>query len=332
MRGLCALGIMIYHYLTWTLGVYPSETFMGRLGVYGVSMFYVLSGLALYFVYYDKLEITKKGIATFFKKRILRIFPLLWLVTIIEIILAKGKVADFNNLLLNLSGLFSFIKPDAYIAKGVWSIGNELVFYSLFPFFVFFSRSFKSLMILLTLIIFGLYLYFAFIKIDDHSTFLEQWKNYINPLNQAFLFLGGFFIGLFLHNCKINNSIATMLLLAGLGLFMFFPVKGDTIHLITGVNRLVFTTCCFLICVSFYKMSFVLPKIIHKPLIFLGEISYSLYLLHGIVYAVFTILKKYFFPLPGFAQPILSAISSLLISYFVYHFFEKYFIKAGKAR
>jgi peptidoglycan/LPS O-acetylase OafA/YrhL len=334
LRGLAAFGIMIYHYLSWTLGKFSADTFMGRLGIYGVSIFYVLSGLTLYYVYYDKMKPSKEDIVSFFKKRIFRIFPLLWLVTIVAIILSK-KSPDFYSLFLNLSGLFGFIKWDTYFSVGVWSIGNELVFYAFFPFFILFSKSYKPLMALLAITILGLYLYFAFNKLNQDLTLSEQWRNYVNPLNQVFLFLGGFLIGRFLHNVKIKNSIIITLLLLGLSLFIFYPVTGDTINLVTGVNRLIFTACCFLICISFYKMTFTLPKFIHKPLTLLGEASYSVYLLHPIVYSVtgiaLTISSKYLFHFPESVRRIISVISTLIISYFVYQRFEKHFMKLGMA-
>ena len=79
LRGLAAFGIMIYHYLSWTLGKFTADTFMGRLGIYGVSIFYILSGLTLFCVYNDKMTLSKKDVATFFKKRVFSIFPLLWI-------------------------------------------------------------------------------------------------------------------------------------------------------------------------------------------------------------------------------------------------------------
>jgi peptidoglycan/LPS O-acetylase OafA/YrhL len=108
---------------------------MGRLGIYGVSIFYVLSGLTLYYVYYEKIKPSKEDIISFFKKRVFRIFPLLWLVTIIAILLSR-KMPGFTNLFLNLSGLFGFLRWDKYLSPGVRSIGNELVFYIFFPFFI----------------------------------------------------------------------------------------------------------------------------------------------------------------------------------------------------
>ncbi len=332
LRGLAAFGIMIYHYLSWTLGKFSSDTFMGRLGIYGVSIFYVLSGLTLYYVYYDKMKPSKDDILSFFKKRIFRIFPLLWLVTIVSIILSR-TMPDFTDLFLNLSGLFGFIKWDKYFSAGVWSIGNELVFYIFLPFFILFIKKFKPLMILLAIAILGLYLYFAFVKLNPNLTLSEQWKDYVNPLNQVFLFLSGFLIGFFLHNIKIKNSIIISFLLFGIVLFTFYPTTGDTINIVTGINRLVFTSCCFIICICFYKLIFKFPEFIHKPLTLLGEASYSVYLLHPIVWTLTGIasgiFRRHFFYIPESVSLILSVVLTLIISYYVYQYFEKYFMKLG---
>jgi exopolysaccharide production protein ExoZ len=333
LRGLAAFGIMIYHYLSWTLGKFSADTFMGRLGIYGVSIFYVLSGLTLYYVYYDKMKPSKEDIVSFFKKRIFRIFPLLWLVTIIAVILTR-KSPDFYNLFLNLTGLFGFIKWDTYFSAGVWSIGNELVFYVFFPFFILFIKKLKPLMLVLTFVLLGLYLYFAFVKLNPDLTLSEQWKNYVNPLNQVFLFLGGFLIGFFFHNTKIKNSIIFPLIIFSFVAFTFYPASGDTINIVTGTNRLVFTFCCFLICFCFYKLTFKFPEFIHKPLTILGEASYSVYLLHPIVWT-FTgvatgLFSKYIFYFPVSARLILSVLLTLIISFYVYQYFEKYFMKIGR--
>lgn len=308
---------------------------MGRVGVYGVSIFYVLSGLTLYHVYFNKMTPTKADLISFFKKRIFRIFPLLWLVTILAIILSK-KLPDFTDLFLNLSGLFGFLQWDKYFSTGGWSIGNELVFYVFFPFFIVLIKRFKPLMILLCLTILGLYLYFAFVKLSPNIPLNEQWKDYVNPLNQVFLFLGGFLIGYFLNNIKIKHLITISLLILAIAVFIFYPSTGDTIRLVTGTNRLVFTACCFVICSCFYKLTVEAPTFIHKPLSLLGEASYSVYLLHPIVWSLTglatKLCSKYIMPVPLLAQLIISILITLVISYFVFQRFEKYFMKFGQRK
>ncbi|WP_367892016.1 acyltransferase family protein, partial [Rodentibacter pneumotropicus] len=48
LRGLCSFSIMIYHYMLWTGYKVDANDFISRMGIYGVSIFYILSGLTLY--------------------------------------------------------------------------------------------------------------------------------------------------------------------------------------------------------------------------------------------------------------------------------------------
>lgn len=68
LRGLAAFGIMIYHYCSWELGDFSSDTIMERIGIYGVAIFYVLSGLTLFHVYFEKLHFSKESIFSFLKE------------------------------------------------------------------------------------------------------------------------------------------------------------------------------------------------------------------------------------------------------------------------
>ncbi|MES2680466.1 MAG: acyltransferase [Bacteroidota bacterium] len=328
LRGLSAFGIMMTHYLSWTAGgIFMSDTFMGRTTVYAVAIFYMLSGIALYHVYYDKMVPSKTDVLLFAKKRIFRIFPLLWLTNFAAILLFK-KVPDPFDLFLNLSGLFGFFKWDVTYSAGIWSIGNELVFYFFFPFFVLFAKSFKPLMLLLCAVIFGLYIYFAFIVLTPDKTLGDQWKNYINPLNQLFLFLLGFLTGLFFHKVKIKTATNTVILLSGFVLLIFYPAYGDPIILVTGVNRLVFTFFIFLICLGFYKMSFDLPGIIHKPLKLMGDASYSLYLLHPLVYYTLGMVAgEYLANWNHILRFAFLLTLAFAVSFLVYRYFERYFTK-----
>ena len=77
LRGLMALSVMIYHYISWGAGPIGSEHLLGKLGIYAVSMFYILSGLSLGLVYYGRIT-SASDIGSFMIKRVFRIFPLFW--------------------------------------------------------------------------------------------------------------------------------------------------------------------------------------------------------------------------------------------------------------
>lgn len=324
LRGIAAFSIMIYHYSFELHGNFDASTIMGRIGIYGVSVFYVLSGLTLYHVYQKKM-VSTYDVGDFFKKRIFRIFPLLWLATLAYVVLAR-ELPNFQMLVLNLTGFFGFVSWDKYYATGAWSIGNELVFYIFLPAFVILSRWMKPMFIGLAVLISLLYVYFSFIVISG-ETLAAQWHNYTNPFNQVFLFLGGFLIGLIFQNTRMPNTVALALLTIGAGIFILTPAKGDLINIVTGYKRIAFTASCLLICLSFYKLG-TLPKFMDRPLSILGEASYSVYLLHPLVYiAVAMILGKFMSKLALIA---ISVPVTIAASYLVYQYFEKYFIRLGK--
>jgi len=141
IRGLMAFSIMFYHYTSRYIKLTNSGSVTGRLGIYGVSAFYILSGLSLAIVYNKKIT-NFNSIKVFVIRRFFRIIPLLWFVTIIYLLVHRIPqyylpIPSLNKLLLNLTGLFGFISPKSYFLTGAWSIGNELVFYSIFPLIIY---------------------------------------------------------------------------------------------------------------------------------------------------------------------------------------------------
>lgn len=323
LRGLAAFSIMIYHFFSWSFGHFNADSLLGKFGIYGVSIFYILSGLTLYHVYHNSLELNVDGLKKFAKKRIIRIFPLLWLVTIVTVVLFNRN-PDLFDLFLNLTGTFGFIRWDKYFSPGVWSIGNELVFYVFFPIFIYLSRYSKTAFILFSLLISGITIYFTFFLLDPSVKLETQWKNYINPLNQVFLFLSGFIIGYLFINKEIRNVISISLIAIGALIFYFYPSSGNVISIVTGFPRIILSACCILICLGFYKSVFNLPSLIHKPLVILGEISYSVYLLHPIVYNCFNYFRSH---LDSHWIIVISIIASLIASYIVYNYYERFFTK-----
>lgn len=334
LRGIAALCIMIFHYLSWTLGEFESNTLLGRIGIYGVSIFYILSGLTLYHVYNTNLNLKLPLLMEFYKKRFLRIFPLLWLVCICTILLFNN-IPNWTDLVLNFTGLFGVFKWSTYIATGTWSIGNELVFYLFFPFYLWLLINKKGIAIFVTFIVLFIYIYFAFIILNNKKMLTNNWHDYVNPLNQLFLFMSGMLIGYFFAFYRSKNLIYSLILLFGLLLFILFPSEGNAINIVTGINRLIFTLASILICLGFYKLEWDLPQIIKWTLKKLGDISYSVYLFHPLLYAIVGFgnnhLKQDGIGFSETVRLLLSFFSTIIVSHFVYSYFEKYFMRFGKS-
>ena len=118
-----------------------------------------------------------------------------------------------------------------------------------------------------------------------------------------------------------------ILLILGLLIFIFYPSSGNSINIVTNISRLVFSFSCFIICLSIYKITKNLPQIIHQPLSSLGEMSYSVYLIHPIIWKIFNLFYNSEIKIEKIAYMM---IITLIISYFVYTYFEKVFMKLGR--
>ncbi|MBF9237426.1 acyltransferase [Hymenobacter sp. BT683] len=334
LRGLTAVGIMIYHYSSWTYGEQAASSFLGRIGIYGVAIFYVLSGQALTYMYASKLALEPGSLTRFYIKRFFRIFPLLWLVTFLSIILSK-RIPDVLDLFLNLTGLFGLVKWNTYYATGAWSIGNELTFYLVFPLLIYSFNKSRTGLFIIALSTALLFIYFAFYKITPVASLSSQWHLYTNPLNQFTFFLGGCLIGRFINPASLKAATSLSMGVLGLAVLLFIPIGPSTTELVTGLNRLIFTGSCFLICCGFFRTAQAV-NLLDKPLALLGQISYSLYLLHPIVYAFakafFSLLAKLGFTYPVLIAPLLASVASVAISYLSYHYFEVFFMSLARRR
>ena len=317
-RGICALSIMIYHYSWFVLGQkYTSDNVIGRIGIYGVSLFYVLSGLTMFLVYYKNFTFNKTFFKEFYIKRFFRIFPLMWFVLIFSYIIVGTKNNCVQRLII-ASGLFSIFDWGASTPIGMWSIGNELSFYLLLPFIFIAFKTNKMIGIMLSSLIIIIYIYFAFFKFDPLIEGVSENLNYKNPLNHAALFVGGILIGYVFNEKQIKPMLVNFIFLIAILLFCFYPCSGDLRNVLIGTNRIVFTLICFAITFSVLKLNnSLLNHKIKKIFSWLGEISYSLYLIHGLVWSIvlFAGLKiRYVLPI--------SFILSLIISHYVYKYLE----------
>jgi len=337
LRGIMAVSVMLYHYFSWSFGTLGSETLLGKLGIYAVSIFYILSGLSLAIVY-DKRINNVSDVGTFFIKRLFRIFPLFWLVVTASIVLkylsSQVGNSEFDvtvyTVFLNYSLLFGFFEPTAYLSTGAWSIGNEMVFYLILPFVFFLNNKNKLILPFVILCSFAIGLFFSFELLDPEKPLTEQWSIYINPFNQIFLFMAGVAIGKWGNRISnISDSLAWSLIGLTLLLFVFWPAQGDKIQIITGIERWLYSFLSVLLVLIVYVLNPKLSSWRHKVFSFLGQGCYSIYLIHPIVSMpivyVFSIIGLG--NLPAYT---LSFILTLVFSWFSFKYIESPMMKYGK--
>lgn len=132
LRALAALAVVLYHSAGATLKYSPfpapSYQLWGSYGNFGVDLFFVISGFVIFHTTRDM------SAAQFASKRIKRIVPIYWLLTLLAFALAatiglSGRGADFGHLASSL-GFVSFTQWNMPLLYVGWSLEYEMYFYA----------------------------------------------------------------------------------------------------------------------------------------------------------------------------------------------------------
>lgn len=331
LRGLMALSIMFYHLTCWVVFPVDSSDPLGRLGVYGVSIFFVLSGLSMAIVY-NKYINSFRTLINFYVRRVFRIWPLLWIVCVLAILpqFFKTGYISWKLLFLNFTTLFGFIKPTAYIATGAWSIGNEMVYYALTPLIFYFYNYKKWAGNAFFIFTFCVGLFFAFFLLNSNLSLADQWALYVNPFNNLFLYVMGIAIYYNFKDIRFDPKLNNILLIVAISLFCLLPFNGNQISIVSGWGRIVFVVLSFMIVLCFYKLDIKLPNFLSNGLETFGIATYGVYLIHPIVYIYSSYLLKKLNVNYSLLIFSIVAILTVGISIFSYRFFELRLIKIGK--
>jgi len=162
LRGLAAMAIVIHHLeqsrLFFGLSTYWNWYPIQRLGVLGVSFFFVLSGfLITHLLLTEQLETGKINLRKFYIRRVLRIWPLYFALTLagffviphiaaLEIPGNPAAISDYGPKLAMYLALSPQVAQSIYHASPVpysavlWSVGVEEWFYLFWPFLLFLPR------------------------------------------------------------------------------------------------------------------------------------------------------------------------------------------------
>lgn len=351
LRGVLALTVVFYHLFRWQeLGLTMLvKRPLDLLGFYAVSTFYVISGAALYCVY-RKRNIDVKFLKSFFIKRGFRIIPLFWFVTIVFLSFDDFSkfTSDPYRVFLNFTLLFSWIAPAEYLSPGTWSIGNEWAFYTLFPVILILARSPAriAMIFLLSLVV---SVVFSELFFEGGRGVGSMWGAYVHPLNQLVFFAGGIVVGAALcsqfsgdsDNAYLKNR---KIWVKGLGLVctaIFFVISLNVVEVeaAKGGWKILLTLLCMGWCFSAGFLGGNSGRG-GRILGWLGGISYSLYLIHPIVYQIvwvggLRIVSKYpDLPTDAFWMKIIVCVvtlsGSLVAASLTYRFLEMPAMKLGK--
>ena len=303
LRFVAAFSVMMVHI-----------PLIGR-GIWGVDMFFVISGFIMMYI----TDIDDKF---FFTKRIFRIVPLYWILTLLIFFLVWLKPGLFNNTTINFEHLFKslFFIPFNKNETGHypilflgWTLNFEIIFYLLFGISILVFKKNKIYACSIFLISF----YWI-------NTLLSE-KNFIFYAYSSVHFYE-FIFGMIAYKIWLNfsdripknmisNSIFLLIMIL-VTLFLNFSNFNLPICLHFG-----FPSFLLLLYFLFFFSSYKFPKITQD----LGDASYCIYLIHPFII-------QFFYRIAGidkygiFLESIMSILIIfivLCVSFLIFKFIEK---------
>jgi peptidoglycan/LPS O-acetylase OafA/YrhL len=335
LRGYLALAVFLHHFVItykWkTIGEFFSadEIYFQNMGKVGVAIFFMITG----FLFFSKI-ISDKGRTNWlglYESRFFRIMPL-YISTVVMIVFFAfwatdfKLLVDFSTILLQVfkwvffwGGEVNTYEDTKLIISGVhWTLKYEWIFYLSLPLVsaLFVRLGFFSILLFLVL-----------------SIYLYYYPSYAIGLSTKYIYFFAFgsLVAWVVDELKGSyseffsngywSSLSIVLILCA----VFYPDTFDFLHFIL--------ISLFFVLIVFGVDIFGLLKL--RGSIILGEVSYSIYLLHGMVlYVLFSVFfndvvtelsrSEYYMYMP------LVGIVVVLLSIFTFWFIEKPAILYGK--
>ncbi|MGB2741768.1 MAG: acyltransferase family protein [Cognaticolwellia sp.] len=303
-------------------------------GFIGVDVFFVLSGYLITAIIYPRIQEETFEFGWFLSRRIRRLMPVLFVVMGVStvvftfILLPTDLVLFYKSLVsisLYLGNFFFWLEHGGYFAGTTqevpllhtWSLAVEEQYYFVWPIaLILLSKIFNTTK---TFIICILGLIFA--------AWFSQWATevtvgaayYLLP-TRFFELLAGSCLAMMWHKCQINNQTTHhMLSVVGISLILFSAFTLNEHSQFPGYNALFPVIGTVLLIIS--NKGIINSLLSIKPIVYIGAISYSLYLWHWpiLVFARYTAIEM------TLLTKLICIILTVILSVFSYHFVEQKF-------
>ena len=322
LRAIAATMVVIIH-----TGAFTDFGQIGQAitsaGKYGVDVFFVISGFTI-----AKTFSEAKNYKTYLTRRIMRIVPLYWAVISIAMALwlsgyfslpywmqKYGSQPDLYNFVMHLS-MVSYL--DYRVANSIlgveWTIPIEVFWYVSLPPLIYFGKTiFRALGIILVLLILTAVLTYVSKELFGTSRPVK-W----GPIAYGHLFFIGV-ISFYLRDRFKDLSPQRPVIWIGAAV-VFFAVA----QVVDFGGRSVVLTLCtavLIVCVTPSRAGWITKPLTVRPMLFLGSISYSIYLLHFLVLHILRDLSL--LPTSGFKIFIIVYTVTVAFSTVSYFLIEK---------
>jgi peptidoglycan/LPS O-acetylase OafA/YrhL len=357
LRGLAAWWVVFYHFAPFLYAHLPVNIWLiSKKGFLAVDLFFILSGFVIFYTYQHSLTANSQSIRNFFVKRLARVYPLHLLILlgylgfVLVLYFAKGVVPDASSFSLTQFGLQLFLLQAWGFSEGAafswnypaWSISTEFFAYLLFPIMLLWLKPQRWPTLFLVagigMTIVALILFYFALGICPGTMVSDQIQVVSTPkicslnrmIDQTSLLRCAlqFFIGVCLCVLYLRSG-------AQRARWGFISLCLGIACLILGiwlrVNDVYFATLSWALLVFGVAVEpWLVKKILcHRPLVWLGNISYATYLCHALARDVFKLVfvKATGDPSVPFFAPLWTIIfvfiAILVASHLLYRLFER---------
>ncbi|ELL7020647.1 acyltransferase [Salmonella enterica] len=299
LRGVAALLVVLFHYRGFLNdGAKESPTIWDKLfshGIIGVDIFFIISGFIMVYTTWHYMR-GKASLVRFLLNRAIRIIPLYYICLVIAFLL-EGAMSTFHypdkvqNILSALTfTLYKTSTSPLYIDEGGtynirWTLNYEIYFYLVFALCLLVKHRVLALVtwgILVTSIIPVIAGYQLVINEQGYPFSSPYFGFLTNPLLLEFII--GVIVGWLYIKIKENFTSRKINLLSSISavvilVFIIWGIYTGSVHALDRKSSLVLG----LLVLSLTLAESVLLAFIPRFLTYVGNISFSLYLLHSAV-------------------------------------------------
>ena len=328
LRFFSSFSILVWHFQHFSLipfdrSVQPFYSFLGIFyehGSVGVNIFWCISGFVFFFNYLEKIQSRKVTFLNFSISRLSRLYPLHFVTLIIVLFLqlyfekingfAFTYIYDFKHFILNIFFASGWGIEDRFSFNGpIWSVSIEIIVYIIFFIAFFRFRIFSAYLFFIVL-----FIIFLVLSPTDGSIAHALF----------YFFIGGLITISKYHMNKItSNQFLKNYTFYILGLFMLVCLI--TTWKIDFSYSKSFTHFFVISLVYFFVLINKLFTYHYKIWIFLGNLTYSSYLIHFPIQLILMILLQklnYDINIDSYGLFLFFMLSTLFLSKYVYKFFE----------
>lgn len=336
LRALAVLPVVLYH----------SKINLFQGGFVGVDIFFVISGFLITQIIITEVFQSSFSIIKFYERRARRILPALFTVLIFStvlswVLLPPIQFKDFGQSLFFVSFFTSnilFWIESGYFTQATelkplihtWSLGVEEQFYIFFPLLVLFIYKinkkyiFPSIFLTLTISLFLSYIYSA----PNMDVELREAAFFLLPTRAWELMLGSILCLSSKHSViNSNGMFNNFMSFIGLLLIFYSILFFDENTPFPGLYALVPTLGTAFIIVFGTNKTYAFRLLTIKPMIFIGLISYSIYLWHQPLLAF---SRFYFIGDLSSVTVLLIIITSIFLGYCSWRYIEQPFRDKNK--